>query len=345
MKTRILLFPLAACLFFGCVADRDIDIVIEDAPAESICVLSNSEPLGQLRSFCVVSNNFFAANTSDSVLLYGSDGKFIRRIGNQGRANGEYVMPWCVRSHGDNLVVWDADQLKFIEYDMDGNYIAQYKYDSALNDFRVYGDIIYIYTAGRRNESVIDILNLKEETLNGIYPASDAHKALSHSVNGMALGFYDGHLFFAPKDKLEALSYELDADEVKLVGSVSSDSFLVPEAGNDKNLVRDRKKLDAFLNGSSRTVFLYNRESSIYLVSLEGVSERDENNRLSNEGRFYSLYRLDGKNARAKHFRVNSMGSSTLFAEYDGDLYYIVTELDGMDETVHLNRLSKKAYK
>lgn len=344
MKTRVLLF-LLAFFIIGCKTDREAGAVIEDAPGERICELSNSEPLGQLRSFCVVSKDYFAANTSDSVVLLGSDGRFIRRIGNQGRANGEYIMPWCVRSNGDNLFVWDADQLKFIEFDIDGNYISQYQYDSALNDFRVDGDIVFIYTVGRRNESVIDILNLKDGTLNGIHPASDAHKALSHSINGMALDINNGHLLFATKDRLDAFSYELDTDEIRLLGSVQSDSFVVLEDINDKNLLRNRKKLDASLNGSSRTVFIYKREGAIILVSLEGVSERDEKNRLSNDGRYYSLYRLDGKKSTAKHYRMSSMGSSTLFAEYDGDLYYIVTELDEIDESVYINKLSRKAYK
>jgi len=345
MKTRVLLFLFASFFIIGCVAKREAGTVIEDAPGERICELSNSDPLGQLRSFCVVSKDYFAANTSDSVILFGSDGRFIRRIGSQGRANGEYIMPWCVRSNGNNLFVWDADQLKFIEYDINGNLISQYQYDSALNDFRVDGDILYIYTAGRRNESVIDILNLKDGTLNGINPASDAHKALSHSVNGMALDINNGHLLFAPKDRLEAFSYESDTDDARLLGSVQSDSFVVPEDINDKNLLSNRKKLDALLNGSSRTVFIFNREGAIFLVSLEGISERDEKNRLSNVGRYYSLYRLDGKKSTVKHYRMSSMGSSTLFAEYDGDLYYIVTELDGIDESVHLNKLSRKAYR
>ena len=342
MKTKVLLFLLASFFIVGCKASKGASTVIEDAQGERICELSNSEPLGQLRSFCVVNKDYFAANTSDSVVLFGSDGRFIRRIGNQGRANGEYIMPWCVRSNGDNLFVWDADQLKFIEYDINGNHISQYQYDSALNDFRVDGDIVFIYTAGRRDESVIDILNLKDGTLNGINPASEA---LSHSVNGMALDINNGQLLYAPKDRLEAFSYDPDTDEVKLLGSVQSDSFVVPADINDKNLLSNRKKLDAVLNGSSRTVFIFNREGATFLVSLEGVSERDEKNRLSNDGRYYSLYRLDGKKATAKHYRMSSMGSSTLFAEYNGDLYYVVTELDGIDESVHLKKLSRKAYK
>ena len=344
MRTKVP-FVLAAIMAVACTGSGSSEAAIEDAPAEIVCTLSSQKPLGQLRSLCIISEGLFAANTFDSVLLFGSDGKLIREIGHQGRAAGEYVMPWCVRAHGSNLVVWDAEQLKFIEYDLDGNYLAQYQYDSALNDFRIDGDRIYIYTAGRRDESIIDILNISDGQVMGIGPASDVHKALSHSVCGMPVGIQDGQCLFAPKDRLEVFRYVVSEGKSETVGTNVSETFTVDESGNDPGIARSRKKLDAFLNASSRTVYVFCRDKSVYLVAMEGISERDENNRLSNDGRYYSLYRMDGKKSAPKHYHMGSMGSSSLFADYDGDLYYIVTEVDGMDEAVCLNKLSRKAYK
>lgn len=179
-------------------------------------------------------------------------------------------------------------------YGMDGTFCAEFNYESAINDFRVDGDMLYIYTAGGRSDHIIDVMNLRTGDIKGLCPASEAHKTSLSSVTGTALNVYDGHLLFAPKDKLEILTYSPKDTDTALEKALTSDSFKIQEVDNAQDISRSRKSLESFLNASSRTVYTFRKNKAFFLVALEGTSVRDENNKLSNDGRYYSFYRMDG---------------------------------------------------
>ena len=278
-------------------------------------------------------------------MMFNMEGTYIRDIGRNGRAKGEFIRPKQVRFDGNNLIVWDSNQMKFIKYTREGEFLNEYPYNSAFVNFQVNNEIVYIYAPALNDSFVLDLLKLSDLTTTSAGSTSETHKILTHFYTSTPLHVGDNNIYFAPMDELTVYSLSEDFKE-HVYKSRDSKSFNVLSTNNRaRDVGNDMRKFDSFVLNSSYNVFMFERGGFPYIISLEGTSSRGANNKISDEGRYYSMYKMDGHNNSPKHYRMSSMGNPYLFAEYNGDLFYIKTEVDGNDEVVILCKLSNVAYK
>ena len=347
-KSLIYLFAVCAAvssvLTINCCAHSNAS-AIEDAPQEIVCKLKSDGPIDKLMSICIIDDTSFIVTANTRIMMFNMDGTYIRDIGRNGRAKGEFIRPKQARFDGNNLIVWDSNQTKFIKYSREGEFLDEYPYSSAFVNFQVSGGIVYIYAPALHDDYILDVLNLSDLTTSSAGLCSETHKILTHFYTSSPL-YVDGKkILFAPLDKLTVFSMNGGSKE-HVFKSMESKSFKVlPTSNSERDIGNDMRKFDSFVLNSSYNVFLFERDGSPYLVSMEGSSSRGADKKISEEGRFYSLYRIDGHDHPAKHYRMGSMGNPYLFAEYNGDLFYIKTEVDGNDEVVILCKLSNVAYK
>ena len=318
---------------------------VEDAPEDILCKLKSVDPIDRIMSICIVDDNTFAISTSNRIMVFNLDGTYSHDIGRSGRAKGEFIRPKQVRFDGNSFFVWDSNQTKFIQYNCSGEFMNEYPYSSAFVNFQISDEKAYIYAPARHDDYVIDILNLSDLATTSAGLSSETHKILTHFYTSTPLYVAGEKVLFAPLDELTVYSLNEDSKE-HVYESMDSKTFKVLSTNNsERDIGNDMRKFDAFVLNSSYNVFMFERKGCPYIISMEGLSRRDANNKISDEGRYYTLYRMDGHNNSPKHYRMSSMGNPYLFAEYNGELFYIKTEVDGNDEVVILCKLSNGAYK
>ena len=95
-----------------------------------------------------VHNNkvYIVDNASNSVLLFGLDGKFIKKIGRTGNAPGEYINPVniTVNAFNNRFLIYDDKQRKLLIHDLDGNFLQEKPIGFRMNDFVPLSDSAYL---------------------------------------------------------------------------------------------------------------------------------------------------------------------------------------------------------
>ena len=95
-------------------------------------------------------------NISFSIYCFNKKGEFVRKIGNRGASNKEYVSITDVNIYNEKIYIWDGSSRKLLIYKSNGNYINSISSDYAaeaiaiLNDslarfltYAVHGDFFY----------------------------------------------------------------------------------------------------------------------------------------------------------------------------------------------------------
>lgn len=92
-------------------------------------------------------------NISFSIYCFNKKGEFVRKIGNRGASNKEYVSITDVNIYNEKIYIWDGSSRKLLIYKSNGDYINSISSDYAaeaiaiLNDSKVafYGDYKHNY--------------------------------------------------------------------------------------------------------------------------------------------------------------------------------------------------------
>ena len=88
-------------------------------------------------------------------------------------------MPSIARCFGDSVYIWCPMSLKFVTWSLDGQPGTEYGYPSAVSDFIPTDDELFIYTAGRREDNVIDIYDKSAGDVGKtLQKATDRHRML-----------------------------------------------------------------------------------------------------------------------------------------------------------------------
>lgn len=342
-KISTLSFLSFLLFFVSCSSDDSFETRITEGDYDEICVLGSeicqiSEP----SSFDIVNQDYFVIADEKYVSLYSTKGKQLRLIGNAGNARYEYNRPTLVRSCGDSVYVWSSMSLKFISYSLDGVPGAEYPYNSAVRDFDVSQDKIWIYTAGSRQDNLIDILYKSDNSLTTInHPTSGEHKQLLRSYASAALKIKDGKLLCASKDTASVHLY--DAEDLSYLGkrSIPSKTFRVralKDSGIGSN--SDRQSFAEYLRENSMTLMIIPNKTAYKLLTLEGVAAYD-NQIIDNRPRFFGLYDLNARGFKSvRYINYDTFGQRYNFSDYNGELYYIFHEIIE-DQDVYKIRMLK----
>lgn len=333
---------IAVAFVISCRRGIDGNVKISELEHDHICTINQQDhPIGNLNSLFVLEDGKFLLCTDSEVLLYDAEGQLLHEIGRSGRASGEYSMPMAVRAYGDTIYVWSAMTLKFIAYHIDGTFIDEYPYASALNDFIAGEGELYISPVGKRGDNVIDIYSLKlkdvEKTLT---KAAESHKQTRwFSVCPMTLS--DGSLYYMSRSGLDVYHHELSlSDEPEVVCAFESGSFKPLAEQDAVTLSGNGGKRSKYLDKASFTVQVMPFKDHFAVLTYEGEYYMDGKIR-KKDRRYYSLYEVSEKRARRLFsFPATDISDFALISTRGNEIYFIGHSIENDEDVYALNRLS-----
>lgn len=268
-----------------------------DIKSEAVCVLDeNLLLLDAPTSSGVVEGNGFMVAAGDDIILYGFDGQQLSLFSKKGRGRYEYQTLSYVRGEGDKIYVWDSGRTSFIVYDRNGDGMAEYKYGSAIKDFLPHEDKLYIYTAGKRADHIIDVFDMTScSVVDSLVASTPEHRLLLSNEATAPMSVYDGYLCFMPKGALDIYRWPLSGGEVSKVGAVSSETFKVDKIGDNGIVGRDFMKAARYLFSNSYTLTLSAGRKGFMVLANEGTAELDKSLKVTEDNLTMNLYRIDDK--------------------------------------------------
>lgn len=330
----VLLYAVLSC-------GQQSEITISNAAIENICQIDETEVIiNEPSSFDIIDSTTFILTDQKNVLLFSTEGKLIRKIGNSGKAKFEFNRPNIVRSYKDTIYVWSSGSLKFISYTKDGVPISEYKYLSAVVDFRISGNYIFIYTAGRRSNNIVDVYDMSSERVIKTLTSSSAeHRFLLHNVSSVPLCCIEDKLYYAPKDKLSLFVYDTSEDENRKIIDITSESFEVNHVNDTNMIIFDRKKAMEYFFENSMTIMISPQPEGFYILTSEGKFQY-ENGELKDSDKFYGLYSVtNGKSNMIAQYSYASIGSIGLFCSYNETIYILCHEIKNGNDIYSLGKL------
>lgn len=327
----LLLLPF---IIFGCA--RNEPVVVSQVPKEAICTLSRDRILDYPYSMEMITDSLFAVSTFNSISLYGTDGQYLGELGKQGRAAGEYSFPMKIRRDHGFLYVWSANTTSFMKFDKGGVYRGTYLYGKAISDFRVDNDIIYIYTAGGRQDSIIEVYDMSQgKVCASVGKVNDYHTLLSANISSAPLDIHGDTVFFCPKDRLKILGFSHDTCTYSRI--IKSSTFRVDRSRQVSSVTSEKQERQKYLSKASNTAGLIVKGKDDYLLlTFEGTSNILDNGTLDTNNRIVTLY--SSKSAPV-HYRFSDFGSLATLSVYDDHFYFLGREAEGDDEYYVLYRL------
>ena len=267
IKHVILLFSCNIAVTVSCCEPQ---VTFESVPHQTVCSIPDS--IGIDFPYCmeVLDETHFALSTFDKVLLFTTDGTCMGTIGNSGRAAGEYSFPLKVRRGAPGeLFVWSANTMRFLRYTLEGRFINAYPYESALSDFMVKDNLLYIYTAGNRGDCIIDIYDINDNSIIGKDDkCSEYHKLLTTTISSSPICLIDGLVYYSPKDKLEIRNLVNGNTERRL----NSSSFHLNRRIKPDVIRSDRTEKQKFMSTTSYICGLLPHNDEFFVLSYEGTS-------------------------------------------------------------------------
>lgn len=294
-NSRSLLFLGTILLFGSCAEEKEI--LISEPPFEEVCVLNqNEELLGQINSIDYVNDTSFVVCSASQIYLYGFSGDLIRKIGRSERAKAEYVSPRIVRYGSNHIVAWDGMLGKFIWFNMDGQALGEVGCETAVSDFIVDGDYLWIYTADAESDGCVVKLNVntgEAESQNFIL-VDGGHHILTRWSSRAPMVMDDGVLWCMPKNKLEI--YRSDSDQTC---RFESSSFTAENIDDPNSLISARQKMEEYLCNNSVVVAIHPMKRDMRVLTAEGYLQRTKDG-LDRSHRYYSVYSVNLSSEKAK---------------------------------------------
>lgn len=331
MRRILLNVELIACVVVLSVScdNKQSGPIFSELSYETICELDQTEcPVGRLNSLEVMRDGSILLCTNKDVLEYSAEGKFIRRIGHSGRADGEYVMPMVVRSYEDKIFVWSAMTLQFLEYDSEGNFVASYPYESGVNDFLPSDDRIFISPTGARDEYVIDVYGRESKSVcESLTLATEEQKAMQ--VWSIAPIFIcSGDLYYMPKDRLSI--YRCGLDELFQKDSLAfvSKTFSVPKIKDAMSVLENMGKYEEYQNAASFVVGVFVGDGGAKIKVLTSEGEYSAGKDVRKAKRYYTVYNVDGGMLKGNYsFHSGAIADCALICNCGGEMYFLRNEI------------------
>ena len=324
----------------------DKPVAVNDAMSETVCVIKeNIVPIKAPASFAMAGDAGFVLSDYKNVYLYGMDGSQKLQIGHPGRAKHEYNVPTLVRCFGDSVYVWSSFSLKFISYALDGTPGAEYPYDSAIADFVPSDGQLFIYTAGRRLEYVIDVYDKVSGKITDSLSKSTTEHQFLLTERAKAPMYYDGkELFFMPKDRIMLMHYDPVANSGGVLSAIISKTFKVDKGLSVNLLDKNEEKALAKLDESALTMCLWPGKTGYYILTREGKA-RVINGEQDNGDVYYGLYEIGPNGGHIDNYGYDSIGTLRLFSCRGSDLYFISHSIKDDEDIYVLKRLALQAVK
>lgn len=311
-----------------------------DLAIETICSLNDSEqPISLPLSFDFVNDSTIVVADNNKVYLFSTSGEMLSEIGHSGNAAFEYNCPSYVKSHNDSIYVWSSMSLQFITFSLKGEPGTIYQYDSAICDFEPSDELICIYSAGRRNKGIIDVLDKKSRDITSLGQPSEEHKVLCQNASTAPLALDAGKVLYASKDALTIYSFDITSKKESIETQYESDSFSVIPISNDASSM-DRRSRSQYIKDNPITLGILPSTNGTYsMLALEGCTQVI-NNEIHNESRILTIYQTKNGEALETHYPIIPFGHWHLFRFHEGKLFFINNVMEGNDEEFVLQSIS-----
>lgn len=147
MKIISTLLLFISGFFIACQSNNDselqvIDVHVKDTIEVNISEVATDFSILKLETSdsCLISgigglvrtNNYIFMNGGRKVMLFDTDGNFIRQIGRQGHGPGEYVSVMCFAVDTEKELVIVSSNYDVIFYDFNGNFIKSIKVNTPV---------------------------------------------------------------------------------------------------------------------------------------------------------------------------------------------------------------------
>lgn len=119
------------------------------------------------------------------IFMFDERGSFIKKIGRAGQGPGEFGNPFCMTTTSDSIIVADNSNMRIQYYDLEGNFIRDFKIFKALIDISVNTEGL-IYAAPLRinpEYSLVDVLDKNGKLLTSFGKARFGEKSTSFISN------------------------------------------------------------------------------------------------------------------------------------------------------------------
>ena len=236
----------------------------------------------------------------------------------------------------EEIYVWSAGNLSFIVYDLDGNYINGYPYNSAISDFLVDNRNIYVYTAGKADDYIIDVIELPgNKTVERLINANDEHIFMNKFYSVAPMASENGKFYFSPKDKLKIYGYNSENGSCDELLSFESKTFIV-EKGINEVQYNDANGRRQVLGDNSLTLGLLLKKNNFYLMTLEG--KLGENIKYADSGKYFAIYDCSKPKEPVAKYPYSTIGKARLIDTFNGSFYILSYSTNNEDDFV-LNRI------
>lgn len=300
---------------------------IDSVLAAKICTLNDSaKVLGEVSSFEMISENSFVVSSSKSaqVIVYNVIGEPLFEIGSKGNGPFEYISPSLVRFYDQEFYVWCNMKLKLIIFDRHGTPVKEYtNFTKGINDFDIYENYLYLYSAGGFDDPIIQIydLNKSEFIRKSFGKQTNEHKVLNAFSGAGGLALTEKELIFSPNDEL--IVYKVDLDNFSYsIYKVTDKDFKVEKIDVDHiEFMADPASVQ-YIFGSDIVTGVFCTDSYLILMCETGKIELNGFQIVDNSKRKQKYYVFDNKlDLKYSIQTYSDPGGNILWSSYDDKMY------------------------
>lgn len=115
--------------------------------------------IGNIDKLIVTDKTFYVLdkNISTATYCFNSEGKFIRKIGNRGASDKEYISITDINLYNGDIYIWDGDVNKLLVYDSNGQYTKTISSKYSAETFAIINDSeIVFYSDYKHNQGYLE---------------------------------------------------------------------------------------------------------------------------------------------------------------------------------------------
>lgn len=345
MKIKSLLLLIFAPLMFCCnsrVNNESVEIKDSEyigLPIETMCVLrENLFVIGGLPSdLAFFKDSSFLLSVGRDLVLYDKEGSQMKRFGQYGEGPGEYMLPEKLCITSKYVYVWCKESLKLLMYDLDGNFVNEYRYfKHAIQNFVVWEDkYVCFLLNGDIEDKRIDVYEIeKNRSVWAAYHKNNVDDIFSVSSFSGGITIVDNKLYWCYPSSICLYEYDLetacpDRKEMKSYSYMDTQfSVDIKNAPPKEELNRDPRKIFNFIRNNSRTTQMFNMNNHPAIFAEIGKSEII-NETLSRENRKIKYYSFTDNGKFVKSYVFDYPRDCGLIKGVNDDIYFLTGKYEG----------------
>ncbi|MTI88733.1 MAG: 6-bladed beta-propeller [Balneolaceae bacterium] len=225
-------------------------------------------------SFPDIDTILLSLDTEQGILKYSDEGNNQLRIGKIGRGPFEYINPSIVYydTKDDNIFVWDASQLKLIQYDSQGKGIKEFTdFRWSWGDFVINDSTLFFYNNGKSSGKYIQEYHLESSEIIKKFGHIDQQHAFFKIYEGSGgLAQKSNYIYYVSPSKLKVNRINTD-DYTEYSKTIHDPDFEVPHIKNAAEIIsRGKQKISELMRDASIVLDVYALENYLVLMAQVG---------------------------------------------------------------------------